>query len=1380
MSSKNFLPIGVLAAGVSLASQDLSADTHNLLVNSHQQVGSILMHCNPHQEQWTDGSSLTQIHVIQSWETMSRISVSYWFSLDNLERFLSMCPWYEDWNPDRIRAWEEILVLTPHGNNIMEELKERFITEEQRHIIEWYIAEWNYDIIKELYWYKLFSDTPTPLLWRWEEILGNMFRQNPRALWPRVVDWQYEYLTVCANLSRSWDRYMLADGSENSLQSMLLKPNINAWNFTEEYTRAWYEQLFDMREYFSRNVQKSVIPILHPHRDTYSWELTNLLRYLWESGVPWSKIPAFFLHTWASWAINSNPNFNPNSHVFSYVGNYTTDPFEARTFMPVRNRVIQSEWSEEISAIDYLIYTIQNLWWIPLALNPSMYGTIRNNLNIYGDEIVFIVDGKRVSVRDELENNSIRIWPESQIQIGGAIVMDGLKLATSDNPDEREKMNMRILPFWAVLSLDVFYPTEILERPEEINTTNTANTANTKIYNDLRSRLPMMSFIDVRRWETLLERYYQEISRQAFWKEFWELDEDEMQRVQEIYSIHSLAHQIMWYQSARWVRWNDGTTNINAPIPFYWVEDISLSSIRSIYFQYLTQKERDYISWLQRYNTIQEQREKIWEQSIKRLYIEVVVFGRAAPRQLLQQVEIQLDPVSRRYFSDLSSIQRETIAQRFFSPERLWKDHLSAWDTFIISSEEIRVYLELMRESTLWSHDLVDMYWAPSLDMQLIQATTSNPLTQSMLAHILANESYVNPCGDCSDFYRDFIWWLQTHFASRRGVKDLLHKIQMGWWDTIYNDLIDFIGQNTNILQELQELWITVPPVFPSINSMGDFQVRFQVLYGEGGRNIQEWWVLHTTLKSLLENTSNYSDIIETLRWQYPDIIASDMLLVEELMNEIEKETPSISTIQSILRSLLRLNDGTHSNIIWKIIELRVMEERVSMSLLDNIMAQYVRSWWNQGQDMGGKIWDFSNAVVLANNMWEIVQLTTFTENYIIRVIETLWEKYWLNWDITYPSIHSNRLNQIMYNTWTFRRHSADYQIILESFNWMTPEDKNLRDEVIALLWDITQSQGNSEYIDSIFRVHQSTVIQDFLIENWVSTSFFPTNEEIISENDIRQKIFRYINNRELVTQRIQKVPLTDKEKNIAIAPLYIAMILLLNRWAKMIWAWLVRWQWRDDYRNTKKEYKKQRKLLRQARKKMRLGIVVSNLEEIKQEYIKAKKKYSRIQSLDGFSSLAEKLILLPINKTSELAENTIHMWQRGLSFIQKQFKLTPRKFKKFSKKIDTTPQEAIDKYKQQQEYTRKIDARWNIIFWDIAGNYSDGYYKIWWTKENPEITQAKGYVLTNIERAISSIPYQDGIYSIHPPLSEIDKLRLSAYSKPNSFITLDLKIAAE
>ena len=48
--------------------------------------------------------------------------------------------------------------------------------------------------------------------------------------------------------------------------------------------------------------------------------------------------------------------------------------------------------------------------------------------------------------------------------------MDGLKIGISDNPDERKKMNMRILPFWAVLSLDVFFPTEVLERPEEMNT----------------------------------------------------------------------------------------------------------------------------------------------------------------------------------------------------------------------------------------------------------------------------------------------------------------------------------------------------------------------------------------------------------------------------------------------------------------------------------------------------------------------------------------------------------------------------------------------------------------------------------------------------------------------------------------------------------------------------------------------------------------------------------------------------------------------------------------------------------------------------------------------------------------------------------------------
>jgi hypothetical protein len=34
--------------------------------------------------------------------------------------------------------------------------------------------------------------------------------------------------------------------------------------------------------------------------------------------------------------------------------------------------------------------------------------------------------------------------------------------------DLKENMNMRLLPLWAVLSLEVYFPTEILETPQSI------------------------------------------------------------------------------------------------------------------------------------------------------------------------------------------------------------------------------------------------------------------------------------------------------------------------------------------------------------------------------------------------------------------------------------------------------------------------------------------------------------------------------------------------------------------------------------------------------------------------------------------------------------------------------------------------------------------------------------------------------------------------------------------------------------------------------------------------------------------------------------------------------------------------------------------------
>lgn len=1327
MSIKNTVLSAAISSSVLVSAQSGGTETSTLSPHVRSEVNNILWYCNP-SENSSDTSVLTQIHTIQSWETMSSIVRQYWITLNNLVRFLSICPWYDNFDIHRIRAGDQIPILTERWEERMEELRGFFIEEERISRITNLLEEWDLDTIRLEYWYRVFPQSPSIGLERGYEALTQLLSDRPRTLGPRSVmpDIRHSCNATCMHLIKRAVYYLLwPDHPELQpwwAYDFIAREWVNAWHiWPAALETGFFERHFDTRHMFNSWFLSNQSRIINSSDiDEYLQTQIELWQYLREQWVPWTFIPTLFSGTGSARQIVSQNwwwwSREPNSHSFLFTWNTTSEFHISEIDIPWNTL-----WSNSISLEDFLVYFVKHQWQI-FTVQSLPDSVLRENIRAFWDIIDIEIDWNAVHISQDLDNQDIRVYDNSSISITGSIVIDWLQVWESQMCTAiwRRQMEMRLLHFFSVAvwknyrNADQngrwFYFTSIIE-PERNIWSMHENSWSWSI----SRQLPLPSFIQAGIWDDVQTLYMSEISRDLFEKELDELSEEENTEVNRIYSIHSQAHQIIWFQNTWWVSWNDWATNVNAPIPYYWVDTASLSQIEAVYRRFVSEREREYMELL--------------ELQSSRPFVEVVVFLRGAPRQLLRQVELQLSDEYRQYLRDFTSVQRLQFAEFFLTPKANWSTTHITWDSIIISIADIERYIDLMRKLEISNFTLNTLHWNSNLDSLLIESITTNELVRWILAFILANESYVNPCNDCTRFYQDAIWWLQVHFASRRWVKDLVTKINQNWWSKSYNDFISFLWDNTGIIGELRAIWIQVPMVFPNINSMGDFQARYTVLRWVNNSNLLPWGIIYNYLQALLwesiwdDRINQLVEQVYELENNFPNIIQRDREIARDLYNELQKETLNHGQIHSLLMRLLRLNDGTDSNIVGKILELLVMEERIRNSLLNNIIEQYLSAWWTMQSSDSVEIQDFLNAAVLANHTGEHVQLITFSENYMLRIIESIMMRDWLSSD-RFPSIETNNIGQTIYWEWIFRRHLVSYIEILEWF-WeqegISIENQIIVEELLSQLRNIKDSTWVSELNSSLFKLFRQPQLREYLENNTPTSSYFPTPQELGSVEWIQQEpwvrrirdsLFRYNWNIHRVEDRVQKPELNETNKSLLLTMALIPIILLINRLSGIIWSWFVRSQWRDEYRRLKKQKKNLKKTVKNIKVREELWIKVKSKKNKLKEYKNISRTYTRIAWLPEFTPITYQIVGSWAKKIIQLGD---YFWAK-IKKIQSRFWVVPKKVRPFLNDIDSVNSTSIDRYienikteKRNQEIGIHDD---DIIFWNTRWDGTDNYFE--------------------------------------------------------------------
>lgn len=306
------------------------------------------------------------------------------------------------------------------------------------------------------------------------------------------------------------------------------------------------------------------------------------------------------------------------------------------------------------------------------------------------------------------------------------------------------------------------------------------------------------------------------------------------------------------------------------------------------------------------------------------------------------------------------------------------------------------------------------------------------------------------------------------------------------------------------------------------INSFWDFQLRFFNLKWK--YTLKKWPNTEQIQKAISyvdisdNSSSKLKEAINRRMMKYPEIVESDLKLIEEIKNLLnwvneKNRIERWQKIYQIFKKLFRFNWEEEVDIIWKTIQASLLLDKVKEHSL-NLVSWYERSGTSINEINSRNDLQISHRklTLAMNNKSPKSVLEWTSENYILRILETLWEN--INQE-NYPKITLNHpfLKTIglgsfwkyIYNQKTYKQHFWFYKNKLAEI-WKIKE-KGLTNEVIKEIDNILKTNIKA---DSIYHLFKNSKIKEFLEKNWKEKIFLPTLKELNDKNNFRQKFYSY------------------------------------------------------------------------------------------------------------------------------------------------------------------------------------------------------------------------------------------------------------------------------
>lgn len=1045
------------------------------------------------------------------------INIRIWDNLyipkeDNLESIMSTL--------DKIKELREVLVI----NNKVE----NYIWEDE-----------DQDLIDSLH-ENIF---PLSVQWIWIEKFLKWLIEAQKLLLdpyhPHIVDVAMEKTVSCANLIRSLLRFAV-DKSKLTydeiafFQKEWLHARILSWAFID----IWYKQVFNlMNDNFSSELVWSQNPIVPEQQENYENDVIEIWKYLEENGIVWSILPLYFKYSRSKWKVYSynknrdDKHYNTHQTMLAWVD---TIPFKANDIWIIRSwKIIKFEGTEWInmSIFDFIVNFVQQRWddWTALADYQKI--VVEDKLLRFNTLINIKVNGVSIDLSEEFwkkKEKMIKINPDDDIEIYWPIMIDWLHMVNSDDKDKREKMNARTRFYFEFVVLWNYYISELLEPWKWV----------LGIWDEIDNDI---SELDVK-WVYALKKHdtvewvvkdrvlkYEKDKFDKLYKNDPGYHSHYNNLLNYYYWLQIKALKIVWYMQSE-SRINPHSFNINAPIPYFVPENIN----------------KVFMSYIAKFK--EERKNPDRDVLVMKNYLKVttlpgdsyMTFLNRIKEEVLFHWEFNNDIYPSLYlFSEFNELQQREFLEKFllnalkthninikdFLNWKIWD-----WINMLIRLYDMNSIVEQISKES----------FSPDLDLDSVDEFVIDlviPLEQNnnIVENIVSLENYTP------------VWRLWR----KRLLKQFLE------YNPIFQQKIKIDEFKIRMMKGVYYLTIIPKRTFSSeINSHWDFQLRLPNLY--------VWLDGEWPNKQNLEKALSYFDtdefnkyvedlpnpLVENTVWILTDELSieiakkvynplqnridEDLKIVEQLKNmlamydESNEQDLIREWIIAYLYKLLLLDDWTWSNVVWKIIWVSLLNDKVNLHFKKlNGILQVSGERFDEIYNDGDSMESYEKVILLINNQNETRVVYGLAENYIVRIIQTFEKSFWLSYD--FPNLKKTWGGQLIYWPNTFKANILKYNKILDDIeneidtievnDWVVfTELKPLLYELRIVL-DSFHDVDNKKYtVEKVYDLFKNEKIKELLLylwENNTSTSILPSEEEF-SWTEFRNTFFRYINTRNI------------------------------------------------------------------------------------------------------------------------------------------------------------------------------------------------------------------------------------------------------------------------
>lgn len=918
---------------------------------------------------------------------------------------------------------------------------------------------------------------------------------------PRIVDIQRQSTISCANLIRTLLAFSVNKKTQTEKEKLFFQKQwLDAWILPISLKEIWYVQTYNLMEYFVSGLVWTPSPISVDKEANYNKKVIEIWKHLEKEWIPWTILPLYFRYSGFTKVVASynrgkeEKHYNTHQSILAWVDTISFVARNVWNFSRWNRKSFDKLDPKEMIISDYLTNFIQQRWdYWPPALSDWQKKIIQTNLLTFNSLINIKVNWKQVDLSKELfktKEEMFKIKPDDKIDLYWPIMIDGLHMLNSPDGDKQRNMNSRTRFYFEFIIIWTFLPSELLEPWKGVLWIWTKN-------QDVIWDLEVKWVYAIKKWDTVETAIKDKVLRYEK-DSFDKLDEKDSNYefnyktlLNYYYSQQIRALKISWYlQSESEI--NPWAFNINAPIPYFVPDNIS-----EVFSNYVSKMREDV--------NIED-----IDTFIMKNYIQVTTFPLDSYKNVINRIKNEIEVYSKykdnwlvniHLFLDFNELQQRKFLDLFLtkaqkSKKIVSKDFLnwkiSEWIDMILSLKDIdKMIYDISKESY---SPKVDLNSSDKFAIDLVVKLNQN---NNILKNILNIESYTP----------EWSYW------TRRFLKQILE----------YNS---YLQQNFNFL------WKRINS---EISSYWDFQLRLSSLY----KWLNEEWVNKEQLLksfSYLE-TKEFKDYTEKLSGSKKRRIKKDLAIVKQikilinnydsLENEEDKKDTRYDMIAK-LQKILLLDNWSWDNVVWKIIWASLLNDKINLHFQK--LNWILQASWEKMSDIYNdkkKMESYEKITILINNLWEWKVVYWLAENYLIRIIDTIWKKLWKQY--SYPELEkTSMLWQFVYWKNTFINNLSIYKnIVLEMKKDLDKvyDSKNKEhilmksmlsevDIVISSFFDENNKKYTTEKIYDLFK-NTKIKIPLLLLNDWkdanLNNSILPLESEF-SWIDFRNTFFRYIN----------------------------------------------------------------------------------------------------------------------------------------------------------------------------------------------------------------------------------------------------------------------------